>query len=271
MLKKRLIPVLLLRNGVIVQSKGFKRYQSLGSPTAAVERLSSWAADELVYLDISPAPVYDLKRDDLNHPRFETIIDIIRLVAERCFMPLTFGGGIRSLDDIRQRLSAGADKVTLNTKAIDDPGFISAAAKEFGSQCVVVSIDAKRVEGGWEVYRGGRTPAGMAPAAWARRVQDLGAGEILLNSIDRDGSGTGYDLDLIGEVSGAVSLPLVALGGVGNWEHLEEGLRTRASAVAAANIFHYRENSVFDAKRHLYEKGHNVRKPLPLQGASRNL
>lgn len=269
--KKRLIPVLLLRNGVIVQSKGFKRYQSLGSPSAAVERLSSWASDELVYLDISPSPVYDLKRDDLNYPKFDSILEIIRLVASKCFMPLTFGGGIRTLDDIYQRLKAGADKVTLNTIAIDRPEFIGECAREFGSQCIVISIDARRSEKQWVVYRGGRTPADMLPQAWAKKAEEQGAGEILLNSIDRDGAGTGYDMALIQEVSQSVSIPVIALGGVGTWQHLEEGIKSTASAVAAANIFHYSENSIYNAKRYLYDRGNNVRRPLPLSDTQKNL
>jgi cyclase len=271
MLKNRLIPVLLLRNGVIVQSKGFKRYQSLGSPTAAVERLSSWASDELIYIDISPSPVYDLKRDDLNHPKFESIQEIIKLVASKCFMPLTFGGGIRTLEDIYRRLKAGADKVTLNSKALDHPEFIGECAREFGSQCIVISIDAKRFGDKWVVYKGGKTPTDVLPTVWAKKVEECGAGEILLNSIDRDGSGSGYDVDLIHEVSASVSIPVIALGGVGAWQHFEEGLKTKASAVAAANIFHYSENSIYNAKKHLYDNGYNVRRPLPLSVASKNL
>lgn len=271
MLKKRVIPVILLRNGVIVQSKSFKRYQSLGTPTAAVERLSSWASDELIYLDISPVPVYDLRRDDLNYPKFNSIIEIIELVGSKCFMPLTFGGGIRSIKDINQRLKAGADKVTLNTKAIEQPKFITECAKEFGSQCIVISIDAKRTENGWKVYKGGKIPTELFPLSWAKTVQEQGAGEILINSIDRDGSGLGYDLELINEVSNAVSIPVIALGGVGNWEHLEEGLQTKVSAVALANVLHYSENSVYNAKKNLYDKGYNVRKPLPLCDLSKNL
>jgi imidazole glycerol-phosphate synthase subunit HisF len=271
MLKKRLIPVILLRNGIVVQSKGFKRYQSLGSPTAVVERLSNWASDELIYLDISTEPGYDLKRDDLNHPSFSSIVDIIRLVASKCFMPMAFGGKIRNLKDIEIRLKSGADKITINTKAIEQHSFIEAAAKEFGSQCIVISIDAKRYDRGWKVYKGGRQDTGMSPINWARKVEGLGAGEILLNSIDMDGSGQGYDVELIAEVSNAVTIPVIALGGVGNWEHFEEGLKSKASAVAAANIFHYTENSIYEAKKYLYDKGYNVRRPLPLSTIGNNL
>ncbi|MEM6533233.1 MAG: imidazole glycerol phosphate synthase cyclase subunit [Myxococcota bacterium] len=271
MLKKRLIPVLLLRNGVLVQSRGFKRYQLLGNPSAAVERLSSWASDELIYLDISSSPTYDLNRDDLNHPEFSNIEDIIRLIASKCFMPLTFGGGIRSIDHVETRLRCGADKVALNTAALDDPKLVTECARRFGSQCVVVSIDAKRTEDGWQVFRGGRTAVEQDPVSWATRVQELGAGEILLNSIDQDGSKRGFDLPLISAVSEAVSIPVIGMGGAGEWDHLVQVLATDASAVAVANMLHHSENSVYSAKEHLVAKGCNVRTPLPLSTQPRNL
>ena len=262
MTKLRMIPCLLLRNGRLVQSRGFSRYQVIGSPTAAAKRLNVWASDELVYLDISPDSNYDLRRNDLNYPNRGTFLDIIRDVAKGTFMPMTVGGGVRTIEDIRDRLAAGADKVTINSKAIDEPAFITDAAGVFGSQCVVVSIDAKqRPEGGWQVYRGGRTPSPLDAVAWAREAEQRGAGEIFLNSIDRDGMGTGYDLDLVRAVCEAVTIPVIACGGVGNWDHLAEGLRAGASAVAAANIFQYTEQSVLQAKRHLYDAGLDVRPP----------
>lgn len=254
---------MLLRGGVVVQSKGFRRYQRLGNPVTIVERLSSWASDELVYLDISREQAYDLGRDDLNFENRATLLEILADVARTCFMPLTFGGGIRTVADVEARVRAGADKVAINSKPLEDPAFIDVCAREFGSQCVVVSIDALAREGGWEVYaQGGRVPTGHDPVGWAVEAEQRGAGEILLNSIDRDGAGAGYDLDLIRAVSEAVGIPVVALGGVGSWEHLADGLRLGgASAVAAANIFHYTENSVYNAKRHLYEAGLPVREP----------
>jgi len=263
-LKSRLIPVVLLRNGVVVQSKGFRRYQRLGNPTMIVRRLSNWLADELIYLDISERHIYDLGRDDLNFPNRGTILEILQDVAKHCFMPLTFGGGIRTLDDVLARIRAGADKVAINTQALNAPSFVGACAKEFGSQCIVISIDALRgANGSWEVHaQGGKVPTGRHPAAWAAEVEGRGAGEILLNSIDRDGSGRGYDIALIRAVAAAVQIPVIACGGVGEWAHLAQGIvQGGASAVAAANIFHYTENSVYEAKKYLCENGLNVREP----------
>lgn len=263
MLKIRLIPVVLMRNGRVVQSKGFSRYQALGNASTVVWRLSNWSADELIYLDISREPGYDLGRDDLNFANRHAFEEILADVAGKCFMPLTVGGGIRELAHVHDRLKAGADKVSINTQAVRRPDFIGEAAREFGSQCVVVSIDAKLNEkGAHEVFiDGGRTGTGRSPADWAREAQERGAGEILLNSIDRDGSAKGYDLEAVRAVAGAIRIPLIAMGGVGDWSHLEEGAKAGASAVAAANIFQYTENSVHLAKKALYERGINVRAP----------
>jgi cyclase len=273
MLKKRIIPVILLRNGLIVQSRNFNRYQALGSPTAAVQRLSNWSSDELIYIDISKEAHYDLNRDDLNHPRFETIIDIIGLVSKKCFMPLTFGGGIRSVDDARYRIKLGADKITLNSAAIENPALITQIAEELGSQCVVISIDVKRDEKEIPfVYKRGKEATDLRPVEFAQKIEKLGAGEILLNSVNRDGTGTGFDIELINEVSKAVKIPVIALGGAGSWEDFEEVLdKTRASAVAAANIFHHSENSVYNVKKHLFDKGYPVRKPMKLSSINTNL
>ncbi len=265
MLKSRLIPVVLLRNGVVVQSKGFKRYQLLGNPITIVQRLSDWAADELIYLDISSQPIYDLRRDDLNFANRNNLLAILEDVGKNCFMPLTSGGGIKNMEDIFARIRAGADKVSINTQALKQPNFIDVCAKEFGSQCIVVSIDALAEENGsWQVYQqGGRVPTGRIPADWAAEVESRGEGEIFLNSIDRDGSGKGYDLDLIHSVVNAVKIPVIVCGGVGEWSHFALGLtETRASAVAAANIFHYTENSIYKAKKYLYDHGFNVRQPV---------
>lgn len=264
MLKIRLIPVVLLKNGVVVQSKGFRRYQRLGNPFTIVQRLTDWTADELIYLDISREQVYDLGRDDLNVPNRTRILDILTDISRRCFMPLTFGGGIRTLQDAEVRIRAGADKISINSQALDDPSFITACANEFGSQSVVVSIDALRKENGeLEVFsHGGTRPTGRTPAAWAAEAESRGAGEILINSIDRDGKGTGYDIDLVDSVVNAVTIPVIALGGVGEWGHFLACIKaTKVSAVAAANIFHYSENSVFKAKKYLFDMGVNVRKP----------
>lgn len=263
MKKKRLIPILLLRNGWLVQSKQFKRYQNLGNPVSAVKRLSEWASDELIYLDISNNNTHDLRRDDLNHPNRGSIIEIIRDVSKVAFMPITVGGGIRTLLDIEKRLSSGADKVAVNTIALDDPHFVEGAAKEFGSQCIVVSIDVKEKDGTQIVVgRGGQQPTSHVPEEWAKTVELMGAGEILLNSIDRDGMRTGYDIQLLNRVCNSVKIPVIASGGVGEWAHFAEALEfTRVDAVAAANIFHYSDQSTFLAKKYLSERGLNVRKP----------
>lgn len=263
MKKKRLIPVLLLKNGFLVQSKLFQRHQNLGNPVIAVKRLSEWAADELIYLDISRDDVYDLKRDDLGTPNRSSVMDIIADVSMVAHMPIAVGGKIRTIEDIRWRLNRGADKVCLNTKPLMEPGFITQAAQEFGSQCIVVSIDVKKNADHYEVFKhGGKEPSGLDPVTWAKEVEKLGAGEILLNAIDRDGARTGYDLDLIASVADAVKIPVIALGGVGEWEHLAEALaRTNVDAVAAANIWHYIDQSVYLARKYLFEKGFPIRPP----------
>lgn len=263
MKKRRLIPVLLLRDGWLVQSKGFNRYQNLGNPITAVKRLSEWASDELIYLDITRGEEYDLRRDDLNHPNRQGFLDIIEDVSKETFMPITVGGRIRSLEDIEVRLRRGADKVAINTKPLEDASFISAAAKEFGSQCIVVSIDVKTVDGTRVVMGGGgRYPTGLDPAAWAHTAQERGAGEIFLNSVDRDGAKTGYDLELISSVASAIKIPLIACGGAGEWGHFADALaKTGVDAVAAANIFHYVDQSVYLAKKFLFDNRFNVRNP----------
>jgi cyclase len=262
MVKKRVIPVILLREGRIVQSRRFARYNILGDPIPAVERISSWSSDELIYLDIT-------NRDDA-HAAPCKVDELIPLIAAKCSVPLTFGGGIRSLEDARLRLRLGADKVTLNTMAVDRPKLIEDVASTFGSQCVVVSMDVRTNDRGRrEVYRCGRVPTGLRPAEFAKHAEALGAGEILLNSVDRDGTGLGFDIDLIEEVCAAVRIPVIALGGAGKWQHFAEVLqRTTISAVAAANIFQHTENSVHQCKDYLFRIGLPVRKPLPLSAES---
>lgn len=263
MKKKRMIPVLLLKNGHLVQSKSFTRHQNLGDPITAVKRLSDWASDELIYLDITQEGGYDIGRDDKGHPNRKDIIRIIEDVSRHCLMPITFGGRIRTLDDINIRVCNGADKVSLNTKPLEEPDFITKAAKEFGSQCIVISIDAKMIDGKYVVMsHGGKTATTYDPVAWAKRAEALGAGEILINAIDRDGMRNGYDLELILAVSNAVSIPVIALGGVGEWDHFVEAFaQTNVDAVAAANIFHYYDQSVYLAKKHLFDHKCPVRPP----------
>lgn len=264
MKKKRLIPVLLLKNGWLVQSKQFRRHQNLGNPVTAVKRLSEWGSDELIYLDISRNEIYDTRRDDLAHPNRQSFREIISDVAKATFMPMTVGGKIKSINDIEAYLALGADKVAINSGALRRPEIISEGARKFGSQCIVASIDVKKDESGADrVYDHvlGKTTK-WSPADWSRKAEMMGAGEIFLNSVDRDGMRCGYDLDLINAVATSVSIPVIACGGAGEWDHFADGLKeTSADAVAAANIFHYRDQSVFLAKKHLVSKCINVRAP----------
>lgn len=251
MLKNRLISCLIVREGVIVQSVQFKRFLPVGTAKIAVEFMKNWDVDEIILLDITATR-------DRRAPDFEVIADVSR----KCFVPLTVGGGIRTVADIQQAIRAGADKVSINAEALANPGFITEAARVFGSQCVVVSMDVrKNPDGRYEVYgNSGKRATGLAPADWAMKAESLGAGEIFLTSIDRDGSKQGYDVELISEVAQALKIPVIACGGVGKMEHFAEGvLRGRASAVAAGNIFHYVEHSTIVAKAHLKHAGVDVR------------
>lgn len=271
MLKPRLIPVLLFKNGVLVRSQHFDFFQSTGDPVGQVERFTQWKADELIYLDISRDDIYrshgtmqnigsTTSGKDTGAFDSRDFIDVVSAVAKKCFIPLTVGGKIRTIDDIRRRLASGADKVSINTAALEDPTFITKAAEVFGSQCIVVSIDVRKSPGGWEVYSHfGERATGRDATQWAAEAAQRGAGELLLGSIDRDGEGSGYDISLINAVARTVRVPVIALGGVGKFEHLVEGLRTGASAVAAANIFHFTEQSIINAKLFLQNAGVAVR------------
>ena len=263
MKKKRLIPVLLLRNGWLVQSKKFERYQNIGNPISSVKRFSEWASDELIYIDISRGEQYDVRREDLAHPNRSDLLNIIEDVSKVTFMPITIGGRIRSIYDIELRLARGADKVTINTAALKNPKFIELAAKEFGSQCIVVSIDSKRLDGKTLVMsNGGKELTHWCPKDWAQKATEMGAGEILINSVDRDGLKSGYDIDLINDVAESVRVPVIAMGGVGEWAHFAEALsKTAVDGVAAANIFQYSDQSVYLARKYLYDNGFAVRSP----------
>ena len=251
MLCKRLIPCLDVKDGRVVKGVRFVELRDAGDPVAAALAYDAQGADELVFLDITA-----------SHEGRATMLDVVRRTAEGIYMPLTVGGGVRSLPDIRTLLRAGADKVSLNTAALERPAVIEEAAHAFGSQCIVVAIDAKSSgDGAWEVYtHGGRRPAGRDAVQWARDVERLGAGEILLTSMDRDGTGTGYDLALTRAVSEAVSVPVIASGGVGRLEHLREGVvEGRADAVLVASLFHFGQHTIPEAKRYLHEHGVPVR------------
>ena len=262
MLKTRLIPCLLLKNGLLVRSEEFSFHQIVGNPVTQVERFNAWSVDELIYLDITREGDYDMRRDDHKVRIENDILRIIELVSRSCFMPLTFGGGIRTIEDVRARIASGADKVTINTAALETPEFITEAAGVFGSQAIVVSIDAlERGKGEWEAIGGnGKVPSGRDVVSWAHEAERRGAGEIFLNSIDRDGMGNGYDIALIRSVVDATTIPVIACGGVGRFAHLVKGaVEGGASAVSAANIFHFTEHSTINAKKALLAAGVNVR------------
>ncbi len=252
MLAKRIIPCLDVKAGRVVKGVRFLDLRDAGDPVEVARAYDREGADELCFLDITA-----------SHENRAIILDVVARTAEQVFMPLTVGGGINRLEDIRGLLQAGADKVSINTGAVNRPEFVSEAAKRFGSQCIVVAIDAKRVANGWEVFtHGGRNPTGIDAFEWAQRMERYGAGEILLTSMDRDGTKKGYDLELTKAISEGVTLPVIASGGVGNLEHIYEGLtRGRASAALAASIFHYREFSIAECKQYLHQRGLTVRIP----------
>jgi cyclase len=261
MLKKRLIPILLLKNGLLVRSELFKIHQIIGNPIYEVKRFNEWNVDELIYLDISENDEYDLRRDDHKVQGLTDSVSILDEVSKTCFMPLTWGGKILTIEQMQRVISRGADKITINTAAVENPKLITQAANLLGSQAIVVSIDVLRDESGeMEVYiNGGSQPTGLKPENWAKEVQERGAGEILLNSINRDGTGMGYDLDLINIVASNTTIPIIACGGVGRYEHYAEGINAGASAVAAANIWHFKELSDRGGKRALSKAGIEVR------------
>lgn len=250
-LAKRIIPCLDVTAGRVVKGVNFVGLRDAGDPVEIARRYDEQGADELTFLDITASS------DDRD-----IILHIIEAVAARVFIPLTVGGGVRKVDDVRRLLNAGADKVSINTAAVQNPDLVAAASAKVGRQCIVVAVDAKRREGGgWEVYtHGGRKPTGLDAVAWAKRMDDAGAGEILLTSMDRDGTKIGFDLGLTRAVSDAVGIPVIASGGVGALEHLAEGvLEGGADAVLAASIFHFGEFSVRAAKEHMRARGIEVR------------
>jgi len=254
MLAKRIIPCLDVTDGRVVKGTNFVDLRDAGDPVECAVEYNRQGADELVFLDITASS--DQRR---------TMVDVVRETTERCFMPVTVGGGIRSVEDMRAMLLAGADKVGVNTAAVHRPELVSEGAKAFGSQCVVVAIDAKRRTGdpadGWEVFtHGGRKGTGLDAVAWAQEMAERGAGEILLTSMDADGTRDGYDLELTAAISGSVSIPVIASGGAGTLDHLVEVLGVgKADAVLAASIFHFGEFTVAEAKAHLHACGIPVR------------
>ncbi|MBM4442326.1 MAG: imidazole glycerol phosphate synthase subunit HisF [Candidatus Rokubacteria bacterium] len=253
MLTKRVIPCLDVKDGRVVKGVKFVNLRDAGDPVEAALAYDAQGADELVFLDITA-----------SHEDRRTMLDVVRRTAEGIYMPLTVGGGIRSIDDVRRLLRAGADKVSLNTAALAQPALIRAAAERFGSQCIVVAIDARREPGAprWGVYtHGGRRAAGRDAIAWAQEAVALGAGEILLTSMDRDGTKDGYDLELTRAVADGVTVPVIASGGAGSLEHLVEGVTDGgADAALAASIFHFGIHTIAEAKAYLHERGVEVRR-----------
>jgi imidazole glycerol-phosphate synthase subunit HisF len=276
MLVKRIIPCLDVKDGRVVKGVNFVNLRDAGDPVEVAAAYEKEGADELTFLDITA-----------SHEKRDIILDVVARTAEKVFMPLTVGGGVRTLDDIRSLLKAGADKVAINSAAVKDPEFVQKAAQRFGSQCIVVAIDAKQTKSAaddpsipswaeehpdllldknssstsWEVYiHGGRTPTAINAVKWARQMQDYGAGEILLTSMDRDGTKSGYDLELNRSVSESLTIPVIASGGAGTLEHLYNGITDgKADAVLAASIFHFKEFTIDETKRYLKEKGVCVR------------
>jgi len=250
MLAKRIIPCLDVKAGRVVKGISFVNLRDAGDPVEAARLYNDEGADEICFLDITA-----------SSEKRSILIDVVRKTAEQVFMPLTVGGGVRTLDDIRTLLNAGADKVSVNTTAVQNPEFVREASERFGSQCIVVAIDARRVSLHWEVYiHGGRTHTGIDAVQWAKKMQGYGAGEILLTSMDKDGTKDGYDIELTRAVSEAVTIPVIASGGAGTLEHLYEGfVAGKADAVLAASIFHFREYTIRETKEYLKSRGICVR------------
>jgi len=251
MLKVRIIPCLDVKDGRVVKGVNFVDLKDAGDPVEQARLYDREGADELCFLDITA-----------SHENRDTLFDVVARTAEQCFMPLTVGGGVRTIEDIRKLLLAGADKVSINTAAVKTPEFVKQAAEKFGSQCIVVALDAKQTKPGtFEIFtHGGRNATGLDAVAWANRMTDFGAGEILLTSMDRDGTKVGYDIPLTRAVANAVSVPVIASGGVGNLDHLVAGVREgHATAVLAASIFHFGQYTIRQAKDHLSSAGLPVR------------
>ena len=249
MLAKRIIPCLDVKHGRVVKGINFEGLRDAGDPVEAAVRYDAEGADELTFLDILA-----------SHEGRDTIDHVVARVAERVMMPLSVGGGVRTVEDVRRLLLAGADKVAMNTAAVEDPTLVARAADRFGAQAIVVAVDARRFEAGWRVFtHGGRRETPLDAVAWCVRMAETGAGEILLTSMDRDGTRAGYDTELLGAVTGAVGVPVIASGGAGTLEHLAEGLSAGADAVLVASLFHFREHTIPEAKRFLAERGFVVR------------
>ena len=250
MLKNRIIPCLDVKNGRVVKGINFVDLKDAGNPVEQAKIYSDGGADEICFLDITA-----------SSENRDTIYEVVEKTSKKCFVPLTVGGGVKSVDDINKLLNCGADKVSINTAAVQNPEVIIQSSKKFGSQCIVVAIDAKKNNNKWEVFtHGGRNNTGLDVIEFAKKMQNSGAGELLVTSMDRDGTQAGYDIDLMSAISSKVNIPVIASGGVGNLDHLVDGIKLgHASAVLAASIFHYGKYSIKDAKEYLDSKGIPVR------------
>lgn len=262
MKKIRVIPVIILRNGEIVQSYNFERYKVIGNALKAVERFSQWDADEMIYIDITPHSSKSGARQDLNSINVSTRAELIEQISKRSSMPLTFGGGLRTLQDIESAIYCGADKVSINTLLYEDKNIVKQAVNAMGSQAIVASVDYKVVGDRKLVWNPTlRSILDIDVIEWIREIEQLGVGEVLLTCINRDGSKSGYDLDTIKEVSDTFALPVIANSGAGDWDHLRQAAEVGADAVAAANIFHFFDQSVYQARKFLFDSGVPVRRP----------
>tara|TARA_Y100001936_G_scaffold91997_1_gene90496 strand:+ start:243 stop:995 length:753 start_codon:yes stop_codon:yes gene_type:complete len=249
MLKNRIIPCLDVKNGRVVKGINFMDLKDAGDPVEQAKIYSEGGADEICFLDITAS----------NENR-NTIYDVVEKTSKKCFVPLTVGGGVKSIDDISKLLNCGADKVSINTAAVQNPKVVEQSSKKFGSQCIVVAIDAKRNRKGWEIFtHGGRNSTGINALKFAKNMEKSGAGELLVTSMDQDGTQSGYDIELMNKISSSVNIPVIASGGVGKLDHLVEGINSGASAVLAASIFHYGTYTVKEAKQYLASKNIPVR------------
>ena len=261
MLKRRLIPVLYIKNGLIVRSESFNYHQNIGNVVNEAQRYNQWNVDELIYIDISRESGYDLRRDDMKVKSLSTIAAILDAIAKVCFMPLTFGGGIRTVDQVDVLVRGGADKITLNTGAVEDPGLIRRIAEKYGSQCVVVSIDYRLMDGRATVFTHfGTANTNIELTEWMRTCEEFGAGEFLLNAIDRDGKADGYDLSTLAHAAEATRLPVIGCGGAGDdFDFVDLARQTSVSGLGAGNFFHFTELSYPRVKRLLSQEGIDVR------------
>jgi imidazole glycerol-phosphate synthase subunit HisF len=261
MIKKRLIPVLYIKNGLIVRSENFSYHQNIGNVIDEARRFNDWNVDELIYIDISREKTYDMRRDDHGVKSLNSIEEIIKGISKVCFMPLSFGGGIRNIEDVDYRIRNGADKVVLNTGAFLDPNLITQVAERYGSQAAVISIDYRVIENQPFVFTHfGQNNAGITVFEWIKKCEEFGAGEIFINSIERDGEAGGYDIDTLKKVADSTKLPVIACGGAGNLsDFVDLAKKVNVSGIAAGNIFHFTELSYPRAKKLLKKEGLNVR------------